>query len=199
MAFHIIIDGENFIHRLEDDFGYSKDEILNEFTFENFIINIQMELKKQRLESHPYLHTEFVYPDEKKLGNCFVDNKKDKALTRLLDKIRNSKGVSLHPVKLKNKSNTAKGVDMEVAVCMFNIAVNSFLTKYVHNIVLVARDRDYVPALKYLRNLSVHTIVVAPKEDRNKKDFPKEVINETYHFISLREICDKCLENRRKK
>ena len=199
VAFTIVIDGPNFINMLHN-LGKSKEEILNSFSFEDLRGAIQKELRKRGLYSHPFLHAEFIYSNKERIGD-FVDNKdqqiEDKKL--LIDKIGNSDGFTPKEIPLTEGKQKEKGVDIAVFAKMMDVMLNSLIVSDPQHIVLVASDKDYVPALQLLRRVGIHTIVIGPKQyvdrkDKTEKEYPKELIYESYLFIDLREILEKMEE-----
>lgn len=188
MAFTIVIDGPNFINMLHD-LDKSKDDILaDSFSFENLRSAIQRRLKLKGLYSHPFLHAEFIYSNKNRIGN-FINYEK----ILLVNKIGNSDGFSPREIQLTEEKQKEKGVDIAVFAKMMDVMLNNLLQNDTQHVVLIARDKDYVPALQLLRRVGIHTIVVGPKQwvdqkDNKTKDFPKELIYESYLFIDLKEI-----------
>lgn len=188
MAFTIVIDGPNFINMLHD-LDKSKDDILaDSFSFENLRSAIQRRLKLKGLYSHPFLHAEFIYSNKNRIGN-FINYEK----ILFVNKIGNSDGFSPREIQLTEEKQKEKGVDIAVFAKMMDVMLNNLLQNDTQHVVLIARDKDYVPALQLLRRVGIHTIVVGPKQwvdqkDNKTKDFPKELIYESYLFIDLKEI-----------
>jgi len=188
VAFTIVIDGPNFINMLHD-LDKSKDDILaDSFSFENLRSAIQRRLKLKGLYSHPFLHAEFIYSNKNRIGN-FINYEK----ILLVNKIGNSDGFSPREIQLTEEKQKEKGVDIAVFAKMMDVMLNNLLQNDTQHVVLIARDKDYVPALQLLRRVGIHTIVVGPKQwvdqkDNKTKDFPKELIYESYLFIDLKEI-----------
>ena len=52
------------------------------------------------------------------------------------------------------------------------------------HIVLISSDKDFVPAIRILSKMGVHTVVVGFQS----KPYPIELINESFLFLDLEEI-----------
>lgn len=187
MAFTIVIDGPNFINMLHN-LGKDKEEILDAFSFEVFRDMIQRELRRRGLYSHPFLHAEFIYSNKPRIGDFTEDKKK-----LLINKIGNSDGFTPKKIPLTEGKQKEKGVDIAVFAKMMDVMLNSLTVRDPQHVVLIASDKDYVPALQLLRRVGIHTIVIGPKQyvdrkDKETKEYPKELIYESYLFIDLKEI-----------
>ena len=159
MAFTVVIDGPNFINMLHD-LGKSKEDILKDsFSFEKLTNVIQRQLKLKGLYSHPFLHAEFIYSNKNRIGNFVNDEKK-----LLINKIGNSDGFSPREIQLTEEKQKEKGVDIAVFAKMMDVMLNNLLPSDTQHVVLIARDKDYVPALILLRRVGIQTAVVGPKQ-----------------------------------
>jgi uncharacterized LabA/DUF88 family protein len=56
-------------------------------------------------------------------------------------------------------------------------------------VVLISSDSDYVPAIRLLSRMGTHTIVAGFRKLKDK-EYPIELINESYLFIEMSEIID---------
>ena len=172
MAFTIIVDGHNFLndlHRHGKDKGY----ILNKLSFPHLHILIQKRLKFEGLYSHPFNHTEFICSDRGKIAQ-FEQGERDELITKL----KREKGVTVREVPQHTKEAKQKGVDLTVFTRML-----AFGKQFPpHEIVLIASDTDYVPALRLMSELGIHVISVG------FKSLNEELINESYLFIDLEEL-----------
>ena len=181
MAFTIIVDGPNFINDLHRH-GKDEDYIMNTLSFETLHVIIQKKLKEHGLFSHPFLHTEFICSNKEKLGRF-----EGKARERLLEKLRRETGVSVREISLSSVEGKEKGVDMTVFVRMLEMGK----AYPPHHIVLIASDKDYVPAIKTLTTLGIHTVLVGFDDGK----YPTELINEAYLFLDLNQILNE-MENK---
>lgn len=173
MAFTIIVDGNNFINDL-CRYGKDKDYILNRLSFPHLHQIIQVRLRNEGLYSHPFNHTEFICPDRGGIGP-FVALERDE----LINKLKGEKGVTVREVPQHTKLAKNKGIDLTVFIRMLTFG------KQVppDEIVLIASDTDYVPALRLMSELGIHVIIVGFESKLNKA-----LINESYLFIDLDEI-----------
>lgn len=193
MAFTLVIDGPNFINMLHN-LGKDQEEILYSFSFEVFRDVIQRVLKRRGLYSHPFLHAEFIYSNKPRIGD-FTNDKKE----TLIDKIGNSDGFTPKEISLTGEKQQEKGVDIAVFAKMMDVMLNSLTVRDPQHVVLIASDKDYVPALQLLRRVGIHTMVVGPKKyvdrrDKKTKEYPKELIYESYIFLDLKEVLDEMEE-----
>ena len=96
-----------------------------------------------------------------------------------MTKLKREMGLTVREVGLSSEKGEEKGVDMSVCVRMLEMGNIGF------HIVLIASDKDYVPALELLRKMGVHTIVVGFKDK-----CPIDLINHSYHFIDMQELLE---------
>jgi len=174
MAFTIIVDGPNFINDLSRH-EKDKDYIMNTFSFATIHGIIQKKLVENGLYSHPFLHTEFICSNKEKIG---MFEGRDRA--KLLEKLRRETGVSVREISLSSVEGKEKGVDMAVFVRMLELGKSN----PPQHIVLIASDKDYVPAIKALTTLGIHTVLVGFDDGK----YPTELINEAYIFLDLNQI-----------
>lgn len=178
MPFTIIVDGPNFINDLHRH-SKDKDYIMNTLSFPILQGLIQQRLRKEGLHSHPFLHTEFICSNKPQIGNFSGDER-----SKLLHKLGRQKGVSIREIPLSSEEGQEKGVDIFVFARMLEMGKRSY------DIVLIARDKDYVPALEELTKRCVHTIVVGFDDGQ----YPEELINESYLFIDMNNLLGKMEE-----
>ncbi len=169
MRFCIIIDGSNFINRLLEH-GVSKEYILNEFSLFKFAEDIRGILKAKDLRFQ--LFTIDFYCSKKNLSQ-FNQQETDK----LLDKFKEETGVTIHRIPLKTDKKE-KGVDSSVITRMFEVQ------NFYETVVLVASDKDYVPAIEVLRTWGEYVITVGYSD----KTHPTELINFSYIFLDIDNI-----------
>jgi len=122
------------------------------------------------LYSHPFLHTEFVCSDKEQIGDFSGDERE-----QLLTKLKREKGVSVRIVQLSSEEGQEKGVDMFIFARMLERG------KPKHHIVLMTRDKDYVPGIEELTKRGIHTVLVGFDDGQ----YPEELINESYLFIDM--------------
>lgn len=175
MAFTIIVDGHNFFNDL-DRHGKDKEYILNKLSFPRLHMLIQQRLKSEGLYSHPFNHTEFVCSNRGKIAQ-FMGGERDELIKRL----KRQKGVTVREVPQHTKEGKQKGVDLTVFIRM--LAYGKQVPP--HEIVLIASDTDYVPALRLMSELGIHVITVG------FKSLNEELINESYLFIDLEDLLNK--------
>ena len=168
MRFCIIIDGSNFINRLLEH-GVSKEYILNEFSLFEFAKDIRGILKAKDLGFQ--LFTTDFYCSKKNLSQ-FNQQETDK----LLDKFKEETGVTIHRIPLKTDKKE-KGVDSSVITRMFEVQ------NFYETVVLVASDKDYVPAIEVLRTWGKYVITVGYSDKH-----PTELINFSYLFLDIDDI-----------
>lgn len=170
MRFCIIIDGPNFINRLLEH-GVSKEYILNVFSLFKFAENIKGILKTKGLEFQLFPGIDF-YCSKKNLSQL-----NQQETDKLLDKFRKETGVTVHQISLKTDKKE-KGVDSSVITRMFEVQ------KFYETVVLVASDKDYVPAIEVLRTWGEYVITVGYSD----KTHPTELINFSYLFLDIDDI-----------
>lgn len=179
MGFTIIVDGPNFINELLRH-NKNKDYIMNKLSFPILHGLIQIRLRDAGLYSHPFLHTEFICSDKKQIGD-FREGERDK----LLDKLKHEKGVSVRIIQLSSEEGQEKGVDATIFAQMLERGTPTY------HIVLITRDKDYVPMIEALTKRGIHTIVVGFDDGQ----YPIELVNESYLFIDLQELLDEMEKN----
>lgn len=169
IPFTIIVDGPNFINELHRH-NKDKDYIMNTLSFPILHELIQRRLRVEGLYSHPFLHTEFVCSDKEQIGDFSGDERE-----QLLTKLKREKGVSVRIVQLSSEEGQEKGVDMFIFARMLERG------KPKHHIVLMTRDKDYVPGIEELTKRGIHTVLVGFDDGQ----YPEELINESYLFIDM--------------
>lgn len=173
MGFTIIVDGPNFINRLEDH-GKDQNYIMNTFSFPILQSIVQEKLRQNGLASHPFYHTEFIYSNKERIGDFVGEERK-----QLLKKLQHERGVVVREVPLSTGEGREKAVDMTVFSRMLTMGdANSW-----RHIVLIAADKDYVPAIEALITKGIHVILLAFADT-----CPIELINESYLFLDLSEL-----------
>jgi len=171
MGFTIIIDGPNFIndlHRHKKDKNY----ILNTFSFPIFHTIIQQKLKDEGLASHPFFGTQFICSNKDQIG-AFREEEKNQLLTKLM----REKGVHVKEINLSSKDSQEKAVDISVFAKMLEVGDG----EHWKHVVLIASDKDYVPAIEALTNKGIHVVLIGFDDG----DFPIELINQCFLFIDL--------------
>ena len=182
MPFTIVIDGPNFINELHRH-NKSKDYILNTLSLPILQGLIQSRLRDEGLHSHPFLRTEFICSNKEQIGSFSGNERKE-----LLNKLRRQKGVSVRVIELSSNESEEKGVDMSVFATLLEMGNPTF------DVVLVTRDRDYVPAIRALTKRGIHTVVIGFDDEQ----FPIELINESYLFIDMHELLEEMEETLRR-
>jgi len=187
MGFAIIVDGPNFINDLHD-FGKGMRYVLETFSFRKIHNIIQKRLKKEGLSSHPFVHTYFVCSNKGKIGEFRGKDRDD-----LLHKLRNEKGVTVDEIEQTHGIGKEEQVDMSVFIRMLEMSVLAPQFDRWRHIVLFTSDSDYIPAIRLLSKMGIHTIVVGFREIQDKrtgkvKKYPMELINESYLFLEMSEI-----------
>ena len=184
MGFVTIIDGPNFIN---DIHRYGKDVnfILNNLSLPGIDECLQQELKKQGLASHPFIHTYFVVADRGHLGKLDHEER-----NKFLNKLRNEKGITVDEIIQSHRKGKEQQVDMSVFIRMLEMGPLS-IPHYDpwRHIVLISSDSDYVPAIRLLSRMGTHTIVAGFRK-LGEKEYPIELINESYLFIEMSGILD---------
>lgn len=176
MPFSIVVDGPNFINDLLRH-GKSKDYIMNELSFPVLHWIIQKELKIRGLHSHPFLGTEFICSNKEQLGLFKKDERK-----KFLDQLKRERGVRVREIKLSSEKGEEKGVDMTVFTTMLERGKD-----HSHDVVLIGRDKDYVPALQALTKKGINAITIGFDHD----EYPIELTNESYLFLDMQELLGK--------
>ena len=183
MPFTIIVDGPNFVNELHRH-GKDKEYIMNTFSFPILHGLIQRKLRERGLYNHPFLHTEFICSNKDQIG-CFRGDEREE----LLNKLSRERGVSVREISLSFEEGQEKGVDMFVFVKMLEMGGP------INHIVLIASDKDYVPAIEALTKRGIHTVVVGFDDGQ----FPEELINESYLFIDMQELLEEMIEERERR
>jgi len=93
-------------------------------------------------------------------------------------------GVVVREIKLSSKESKEKGVDMYVFARMLEMGNPTY------DIVLITRDKDYVPGIEALTKRGIHTVVIGFDDGQ----YPKELINESYLFIDMQELLEEMEE-----
>jgi len=170
MAFTIIVDGTNFISELERH-GKDKDYILNKLSFPSLAGIIQTKLIENGLAGKPFQRTEFICSD-KPLGSFKGTDKQE-----ILNKLMQERGVRVEKIELSSKSRVEKAVDMTVFSRMLAVGGVPW-----NHVVLIAKDRDYVPAIRELMNKGIHVILIGFDDGGN---YPIDLKNECYLFLDM--------------
>jgi uncharacterized LabA/DUF88 family protein len=168
VRFCIIVDGTNFINRLFE-MGKGKSFVLNELSFPKIAEAIQRLLKDNGLPAL-YNGTYFYCPN-KKISNLTKDE-----TDQFLDKLRHERGVTVEQVGIITDGKE-KALDTSIIIRMFEII------DYYDIVVLLASDRDYIPAFELLRKKGKYIITVGCKENH-----PIELINKSYLFLEIENI-----------
>lgn len=185
MGFVIVVDGPNFINDLEDS-GKDTNYILETLSFPVIHDVMQRRLKANGLASIPFIHTYFVCSDRGQIGKNIRHEDKEK----LLEKLKNERGVTVDEIVQKNQRGREMQVDMSVVIRMLEMGPLAIpMYDPLRHIVLIASDSDYVPAIRMLSRMGTHTIV-AGFRDLKKKKYPVELINESYLFLEMSEILE---------
>lgn len=157
MPFIIVIDGPNFINDLHRQ-GKNNEYILNKLSLPDIQALIQRRLRSPGgLRSHPFIHTYFVCSNKGRIGKFKGDERRE-----LLNKLRRERGFIVIEIE---QSKTGKGkeeqVDMSVFIQMLEVGplAYPYFDPWRH-IVLISSDKDFVPAIRTLRKMGVHTVVV---------------------------------------
>ena len=184
LGFVIIIDGPNFINDLHR-YGKDVNFILDNLSIPIINGNVQQILRKNGLASHPFIHTYFVVSDRGQLGKLKHEDR-----NRLLDRLRNEKETTVEEIKQSHRKGQEQQVDMSVFIRMLEMGPLA-IPHYDpwRHIVLISSDADYVPAIRLLSRMGTHTIVAGFKK-LGDKEFPIELINESYLFIEMSGIIE---------
>ncbi|MCG2709473.1 MAG: hypothetical protein L6246_04015 [Thermodesulfovibrionales bacterium] len=114
MAFTVIVDGHNFINDLHRH-GKDKDYIVNKLSFPHLHEAIQTRLKADGLYSHPFIHTEFICSDRKRIGD-FKNQERDDLIKKLMEE----NGVTVREVeqhtKTKKRCNSEERAEQGIHV-----------------------------------------------------------------------------------
>ena len=183
MGFVIVIDGPNFINELHrNDKGM--DYVLNTLSFPILHEIIQRKLNENGLRGHPFIHTFFVCSDRGKIGPEFKGDNRN----RFIDKLQRERGVTVDQIHQSVRGKEEQ-VDMSVFIRMLEMGplARPQYDEWRH-VVLISRDTDYVPAIRMLTQMGVHTIVIG--FDSKENQFPIELINESYLFLDMGEILE---------
>lgn len=168
MRFCVIVDGTNFINRLFD-MGRDKCFILNELSFPKIAESIQQLLVENGLPAL-YNGTDF-YCSNKKISNLTKSE-----TDQLLNKLRYERGVTVEQVGIITDGKE-KALDTSIIIRMFEVM------DYYDIMVLLASDRDYIPAFELLRKNGKYVITVGCRENH-----PVELINKSYLFLEIDNI-----------
>jgi len=129
------------------------------------------------------LHTYFVCSDRGQIGKSIRDSDKKK----LLDKLRNERGVTVDEIFQSQPKGKEMQVDMSVFIRMLEMGPLAIPYDPWRHIVLISSDSDYVPAIRMLSMMGTHT-VIAGFRNLKDKDYPIGLINESYLFLEMSEI-----------
>jgi hypothetical protein len=188
MGFVMIVDGPNLINDLHGS-GKGMNYILETLSFPKIHSIIQRNLNIQGLRGHPFVNTYFVCSDRGRIGEFKGEDRQ-----RLLQKLKNEKGVTVDEIKQSHGKGREEQVDMSVFIRMLEMGPLSFPRNDPwRHVVLVASDSDYVPAIRLLSKMGTHTIVVGFREIKNDrtgetKKYPIELINESHLYLEMSEI-----------
>jgi uncharacterized LabA/DUF88 family protein len=171
MRFCILVDGTNFINRLFE-MGREKDFVLNELSFPEIAECIQQLLRDNGLPAL-YNGTDF-YCSNRNLSKLTQDETKI-----FLDKLKNERGVTVEQVGIITDGKE-KALDTSIIIKMFEII------DYYDIVVLLASDRDYIPAFELLRKKGKYIVTIGCK-----RTHPIELINKSYLFLDLENIIQK--------
>lgn len=130
---------------------------------------------------YPFIHTYFVCSNRKKIGG-FRGEERD----RIIDKLKREIGVTVDEIQ-QNRSGKEEQVDMSVFIRMLEMGplARPHYDMWRH-IVLISKDTDYVPAIRMLSQMGVHTIAIGFNSKENP--YPIELVNESYLFLNMSEI-----------
>ena len=174
MGFKILIDGTNFIFELNRH-GRNKDYILNTLEFPHLHAIIQQELINYGLAGKPFYHTEFIC-SKKPLGNLSSEDS-----TKVIKKLQRERGVVVNQIIQGKSSEQEKAVDMTVFSRMLAMGEKPW-----DHIVLVTRDKDFVPAIRELMNKKIHVILIGFDDGK----YPIDLINECFLFLDLEKLLE---------
>jgi hypothetical protein len=178
MAFSIVVDGHNFINDLERS-GRGKDYILGRLSFPILTGIIQEKLRTEGLYSHPFIHAEFVCSDHGPIGSL-----KGADRDHLIKKLKNEKGVTV--IEVLQHTAKQKGVDFTVFIRMMTLAR---CLAQPQEIVLLASDTDYIPAMRLMAETGTHVVIVGFM--KSGPVLNEGLINESYLAIDLEGLLEK--------
>lgn len=184
MGFVIVVDGPNFINDLKNH-DKDKNYIMKVLSFPVLHEIVQAELNSNGLSGHPFIHTYFVILARKRIGD-FKNDERD----AFINKLKTERGVTVDEIVQSRKDGSEEQVDMNVFIRMLEMGplARPNYDKWRH-IVLLSKDRDYVPAIRLLSQMGIHTIVAG--FDSKSHPYPIELKNESYLFLELGDLLDK--------
>ena len=192
MGFTIIVDGHNFLNDLQNH-GKDKNYIMNVLSFPFLQGVIQAELNAHGLRGHPFIHTYFVCSSRKRIANFTKAEERD----ALIMKLKTELGVTVDEVSQDERNGTKdEEVDMHIFIRMLEMGplARPHYDDWRH-IVLMSKDKDFVPAIRMLSQMGIHTIVVG--FDSKEHPYPLELKNESYLFLELGDLLGKMEKTRK--
>jgi len=183
MGFVIIIDGPNFINDLQNN-GKDCDYIMNTLSLHKIHGIVQEKITKKGLRGLPFIHTYFICGETGRIGDFQGEDRKN-----LIRKLQTETGVTVDEIKQGHKHEKEKQVDMNVFIRMLEMGplARPYHDEWRH-IVLMSKDTDFVPAIRMLSQMGVHTVVAG--FDSSKSPYPVELKNESYLFLNMAEILE---------
>lgn len=175
MKFFMVIDGPNIISRLID-IGIKKEIIVHQLSINKLYNDEIKRILRIEFSTITCLGLEFICsekspgPQKKKLSK--------EEFNILTERLSFENSVYLNKISIS--SNNEKGVDVAVAMRMIEVSETCDI------ICLVSSDKDYIPALEFLRKKGKYIVTAGIKEKH-----PKEIINLSYLFIDLTEYFTK--------
>jgi uncharacterized LabA/DUF88 family protein len=186
MGFVIVVDGPNFLNDMKNH-GKDNDYVMNVLSFPLLQNVVQAELNQHGLSGHPFIHTYFVCSARKRIANFTKAEERD----ALIEKLKKERGVTVDEIVQSRKNgDREQEVDMNVFIRM--LEMGPFARPHYdfwRHIVLMSRDKDYVPAIRMLSQMGIHTIVVG--FDSKEHPYPIELKNESYLFLELGDLLRK--------
>ena len=93
----------------------------------------------------------------------------------------------MRPYFFRAPSQNAKDLSpWKVFIWIDNVGSENVFSAWRH-IVLISSDSDYVPAIRLLSKMGTHTVTVGFQK-LPEKQYPIELINESYLFLELSEL-----------
>lgn len=166
----IIIDGPNFINKILD-MQIDKDLVSKQLTLRGLREIIDKKLQDLKIPGKSGV-VEFIC-SKKLFGpsrNKFTQEERDRLIDRVIEEI----GVHVEEVDIPG--STEKGVDN-----MISTKIETYLEQ-LDFVVLVSKDRAFIPVLRRMREKGKKIIVVSLSDK-----YPGEIINEAYAKIDIKD------------
>lgn len=189
MGFVVVVDGHNFLNSLRDN-GKDVNYVTDTLSFPVLHGIIQDKLDQNGLAGRPFLHTYFVCSDRGQIGDLRGEDR-----NRFISKLKNERGVTVDEIRQTHAKRKQEQVDMHVFIRMLELGplARPLYDSWRH-IVLISADTDFVPAIRLLSAMGVHTIVIG--FDSKEHPYPKELKNESYLFLELGEMLKEMEKNK---